>query len=601
MDNNIEHKKKIKGKKLKEIFIKLIKYMREYRLKLFISLLFGVLSTIFFVVNPRVLAKITNELFKGVNNALNGMPINIDIKYMINTSVILVLLYILNNACSYIQGFMMAKVSVELTYKLRSKMFEKINRLPVKYFDEISNGEILSRITNDIDTMTSMLSFIATQVITSILTIVGIIVMMYSINWLCASISLFAIVIIYVSIQAIIKYSQKYFEDQQRLIGDTNGYVEEICSQHSIMKSFNAEKKSQDSFKNIVNKLYVYSWKSSFFSSLLIPITFIIGNFNYLVVILISCIMAVKGKITVGDIQAFIQYVKSLHNPISLIADIAGTLQRVVAASERVFEFLDIEEEKEEVNTIKLPNYIEGYVEFKNVVFGYNNSQKIIKDISFKVKKGQKVAIVGVTGSGKTTLVKLLMRFYELDSGAIYIDGINIANMSKHDLRSIFSMVLQDTWMYSGTIADNIKYGKLDATNDELLNAAKLAYVDKFVSKFSTGYNIQISYDNSILSQGERQLITIARAIIANPYILILDEATSSVDTKTEKLIQKALDNLMKGKTSFIIAHRLSTIKNADVVVVMSHGEIVEMGSHNELMSITNGHYLNMYNSQFEF
>lgn len=588
-----------KVKNSKQVFVKLIKYISLYKCRLLLASIAGLTSIIISVITPRLISKIINEIYNGVITAINGSPISININYIISIILRLLILYLSGNFLLYLQGYIMANISVKLTFSLRQDMNRKINKLPISYFDKVPNGEILSHLTNDVETITSTLRYSITQVITAFVTIVGIIVMMYTINWICATVAITIVFLTYITIQFVAKKSQKFFKEERKFIGETNGYIEEIYSQHNIVKAFNAEESSVKTFENLNKKLYASSWKAAFFSALLTPIIFFIGNINYLVVIVTACILTINGKITVGDIQAFIHYVKNLNQPMGQMAGITSAFQRILAASERVFKFLEEEEEKPDTNIIALPKSIMGNIKFEDVTFGYKKDETIINKISFEVKAGQKVALVGTTGSGKTTIVKLLMRFYELDSGNIYIDDINITNFSKNDLRSIFSMVLQDAWMYSSTIADNIKYGNRNVDDKKIEQVAKLAYVDKFIKTLPQGYKTILNDEATNISQGEKQLITIARAMITDPQILILDEATSSVDIKTESLIQKAMDNLMKGRTSFIIAHRLSTVRNADVIFVMDHGTILESGSHEELIK-KEGHYYQMYNSQFE-
>ena len=593
-------KNKDKNKNTKEIFIKLIKYISIYRTRLILALIIGLVAISLNVIAPRLMARVIDEFYRAVVDSLGSTQINLNLQYVINTILTMMLLYLTGGVLMYMQGLIMADISVNLVYKLRKEMVQKISKLPISYFDKASKGDILSRLTNDVYMMTSMLSHAVTQTITAIIMVTGTIIMMYTINWICATVAFFVVPATYFSIQFVVKHTQKFFKGQQKSLGDVNGYIEEVFSQNSIVKYFNAEEQSEKNFEKINDELYKYSWKSSFFSCLSLPIVFCLTDVNYLLVVATASVLTLYGAITVGDIQSFVSYVKNLKNPLSQISNITFVVQRIVASSERVFEFLDAEEEHqdEKINN-KMPKTIKGDITFKNVCFGYNTKENIIKNISFSVKAGQKAAFVGATGSGKTTIVKLLMRFYEINSGNIYIDDVDISSVAKSDLRSVFSMVLQDSWLYSGSVADNIRYSKLNATAEEVEKVAKMAYVDNFIKTLPQGYKTPIEDGAVNISQGEKQLLTIARAMLANPQILILDEATSSVDIKTEGLIQKAMDNLMKERTSFIIAHRLSTIRNADIIFVIDDGKIVESGSHDDLMKI-NGLYSGMYNSQFQ-
>lgn len=590
----MDEKNNKKVKNAKQTLLKLVKYISVYKFRVLVALIAGVSSIIINVITPRLISKIINEIYNSVTKT-----ININIHYITNIIFELLGLYLLGVLLLYLQGYIIANISVKLTFTLRKNMDEKINKLPISYFDEVPNGEILARLTSDVERITSVLRYSVTEVVNAVVTIVGIIAMMYTINWICATVTVATVFFTYVIMQFIVKKSQRFFKEERKFIGKTNGYIEEIYSQHNIVKAFNAEKSALEVFEVLNDELYKSSWKASFFSALLTPIVFFMSNINYLIVVITACVLTVNGKISVGDIQAFIQYVKNLNQPMNQMANITSNFQGILAAAERVFDFLEEEEEKVETNTIDLPKSINGNIRFENVTFGYKKGETTINRISLEVKAGQKVALVGATGSGKTTLVKLLMRFYELNSGKIYIDGIDITKFSKNSLRSIFSMVLQDAWLYSGTIADNIKYGNINADDKQVEEVAKLAYVDNFIKTLPEGYKTVLNDEATNISQGEKQLITIARAMLVGPQILILDEATSSVDMNTESLIQKAMDNLMKGKTSFIIAHRLSTVKNADVIFVMSHGEILEHGSHQELIK-KGGYYCKMYNSQFE-
>ncbi len=574
--------------------MKIIKYISVYKYTLFFAILLGLFSIVITVSSPRLLAKIIDEFYRAITASMGTSGVNINLAYIKKIALLLILLYLLGSTLLYIQNYLISVISVKLTYKLKKEIVEKINRLPISYFDKVQNGDIMSRLTNDASTMTSMLSHTITNVFHSIVTIVGVIFMMYVINWVCATVAVIIVPIVYFSTRLIIKKSQRFFDLQQKLIGDINSHIEESYSQHNIIKAFNQEKQTIKNFDNINSKLYSAAWKSHFFSSLLTPIIFFLNKVNYLLVILVSSILTVKGQITIGDISSFIAYVKNLNEPLMKMAHITSELQKITAAAQRVFEFLEEEEEKPETNTMKPPKQIKGNIRFENVSFGYSKNEPVIKNVSFSIKAGQKAAFVGATGSGKSTIIKLLMRFYEIDSGNIYIDNVDIKNWSKKDLRSFFSIVLQDPWLYSGSIADNIKYSKSDATQQDIENAAKLAFVDSYINTLPHEYDTFLDSESNNISQGQKQLLTIARAIIADNLILILDEATSSVDIKTEQLIQKAIDNLMFKKTSVIIAHRLNTIKNADVIFVMSDGRIVESGSHEELIE-KDGFYADMY------
>lgn len=586
-------------KQNKKIIRKIIRYIGSYNYILAISLFLGLISTIINVYIPRLLAKIINAFSDGVIEVMNGQDININYYYIVKIVIIMLIMCIFGNLIQYFQNILMANISIKLTYKLREEMDKKISKLPISYFDKVSNGDVLSKLTNDVDTMTSMLTYVVTSTFTSIITIIGIIVIMYYVNWICATVVLTVVITSFFVMKLVVKRTQNFFKSQQNLIGEVNGYIDEIYSQHNIVRAFNNEKDSIKTFNDINEKLYLSSWKASFFSALLTPIMFFLGHINYMIVISLACVLTVKGMIRIGDISSFISYVKSLNQPVQQLANITSVFQSIVAAAERIFDFLEEPEEDEGKTEINLANNIKGDIRFENVSFGYKEDERVIKNISFSVKAGQKAAFVGATGSGKTTVIKLLMKFYDINDGKIYIDGIDINKISKHDLRNIFSMVLQDAWMFSGSIFDNIRYGNLEATDEEVKLAAKSTYVDHFIKTLPQGYETILNDEATNISQGEKQLITIARAMVTNPQVLILDEATSSVDIKTERYIQKAMDNLMEGRTSFIIAHRLSTIRNADIIFFMSGGEILESGSHDELMK-KNGYYANMYNSQYQ-
>ncbi len=587
-----------KAKDFKGTVKKLWGYLSKYKIALIIVLLFTIASTVFSVVGPKILGNATTELFNGVISKYTGGA-GINFTKIGKILLFLLALYICSAIFSYIQGIIMTNISQKLAYRLRKEVSKKINKLPMKFYDNKTHGEILSVITNDIDTLSQNLNIEATQVISSVATIIGILIMMFSIDWIMTLVALLTLPLSIVIIAFIMKKSQGYFKSQQDYLADVNGEVEEMFSNQSVIRVFNAENKMISKFEYDNNKLADVAWKSNFVSGLMHPIMNFVGNLGYVVIAILGSYFAIIGRITVGNIQSFIQYTKNFTNPIAQIAQISNMLQSMVAASERVFEFLDEEEEKEKNKKFIPTNKIEGSVDFKNVKFGYNQDKIIINDFSAKVKPGQKIAIVGPTGAGKTTIVKLLMRFYDLNSGEILVDGHNINDYRKEDIRGLFGMVLQDTWLFNGTIMENIRYGRLEATDDEVIEACKMAHVHHFIQTLPDGYNMMLNEETTNISGGQKQLLTIARAILADPKILILDEATSSVDTRTEILIQKAMDKLMEGRTSFIIAHRLSTIKNADLILVMDSGDIVEQGTHEELLK-KNGFYAKLYNSQFE-
>ena len=587
-----------KPKDFKGTFSKLLDYLRPYRLKLLIVMLFAVGSTVFTIVGPKILGKATTKIYEGLISQITGTGRGIDFQSILNTILLLLGLYIVSAIFSYIQGFIVTGVSQKVSYNLRKEISEKINRLPLKYFDSVSHGDVLSRVTNDVDTVSQTLNQSLSQIITSVTTLVGVLIMMLSISW---KMTIAAILILPVSmllVTNIIKKSQKYFKEQQKALGKVNGHIEEIYGGHNIMKAFNAEEEAVSQFKKINEELYDSAWKAQFLSGMMMPIMNFIGNLGYVAVSILGGWYASRGVIEVGDILSFIQYMRSFTHPISQVAQISNVIQSTVAAAERVFNFLEEKEEVKETNTPVKLEEVEGRVTFENVQFGYNEDKIIIKNFSADIKPGQKVAIVGPTGAGKTTIVKLIMRFYELNGGRILIDGHDIKEFTREDLRDNFGMVLQDTWLFSGTIMENIRYGRLDASDKEVIEAAKSAHVHRFIKTLPDGYNMMINEEANNISQGQKQLLTIARAILSDPKILILDEATSSVDTRTEILIQKAMENLMHGRTSFIIAHRLSTIKDADLILVMKDGDIVEQGTHKELLK-KNGFYAELYNSQF--
>ena len=589
----------VKPKDFKGTTKKLIKgYLSKYKIKLLIVFIFAVASTVFTIVGPKVLGNATTEIYNGIMSKISGGT-GINFEKLGQILLTVLSLYVISSICSFIQGYIMSGVSQNVAYKLRQDLSIKINKLPMKYFDKKTNGEVLSIITNDIDTLGMNLSQSVTQIITSICTIIGILIMMFSINWQMTLISLLILPISAVIVGIIAKKSQKYFKRQQDYLGHVNGQVEEIYGGLTVVKAFNGEEKAVDNFNKANIELEKSAWKSQFLSGLMHPLMNFLGNIGYVAVAITGGYFVIQGKIAVGDIQSFISYNKQFTQPIAQIAQISGQIQTMIAASERVFEFL---EEPEEIETSKGNiniGKLEGNVEFKNVKFGYDEDKIVINDFSAKVKEGQKIAIVGPTGAGKTTMVKLLMRFYDVNSGEILVDGHNIKDFERGQLRKMFGMVLQDTWLFAGTVKDNIKYGKEDATDDDVIQAAKAAHVHHFIKTLPNGYNSILNEESSNVSAGQKQLLTIARVILTDPKILILDEATSSIDTRTEIQIQKAMDNLMKGRTSFIIAHRLSTIKNADLILVINHGDIVEQGTHDELLA-KNGFYADLYNSQFE-
>jgi len=588
-----------KAKNFKDTTKKLISnYLSKYKLALIIVFIFAIGSTIFTIVGPKILGNATTEIFNGLVSKLSGGN-GIDFGKIAQILLTLLGLYIISALFSFIQGFTMTSVSQKLTYKIRNDIAMKINKLPMKYFDKKTHGEVLSIITNDIDTLSMNLNQSITQIITAICTLIGILVMMFSISWQMTIISLVALPISILIVKQIVGKSQKYFKKQQDYLGHVNGQVEEIYSGLNVVKVFNGEEKAEAEFKKANKELYQSGWKSQFLSGLMHPLMNFIGNLSYAAVAVVGGYLAIQGTITVGNIQSFIQYNKQFTQPISQIAQISGMLQAMVAAAERIFEFLEEPEEEETSKGTIDTSKLNGNVEFKNVHFGYDPEKTIINDFNATVKQGQKIAIVGPTGAGKTTMVKLLMRFYDVNSGEILVDGHNIKDFTRGELRKMFGMVLQDTWLFGGTVKDNIKYGKEDASDDEVIQAAKAAHVHHFIKTLPKGYNSILNEESSNVSAGQKQLLTIARVILTDPKILILDEATSSIDTRTEIQIQKAMDNLMKGRTSFIIAHRLSTIKNADLILVMNHGDIVEQGTHEELLA-KDGFYADLYNSQFE-
>ncbi len=587
-----------KAKDFKGTMKKLMAYMGSYKISILFVMLFAVGGTAFNIIGPKILGNATTEIFNGLVSRVSGGD-GIDFGKVGRILLSALSLYVVSAALSFIQGYIMTGISQKMTYRLRKEISEKINRMPVKYFDTMTHGEILSRITNDVDTLGQSLNQSATQVITSVTTIIGVLVMMLSISPLMTVIALLILPLSMCLISVIVKHSQRYFKDQQEYLGHINGQVEEVYSGHNIVKAFNKEEDIIKTFNDTNAVLYQSAWKSQFFSGMMMPIMQFVGNLGYVAVSILGGYLVIRNAIQVGDIQSFIQYVRQFTQPIQQVAQVANMLQSTAAASERVFEFLDEEEEEQTVADPVSTDNLEGRVEFDHVHFGYNPDHIIINDFNAKVEPGQKIAIVGPTGAGKTTMVKLLMRFYDVNSGSIKIDGHDLREFNRADLRSMFGMVLQDTWLFNGSIEENIRYGKLDATHEDVVEAAKAAYVHRFVQTLPGGYDMVLNEEASNVSQGQKQLLTIARAILADPKILILDEATSSVDTRTEVRIQKAMDNLMQGRTSFIIAHRLSTIRDADLILVMKDGDIIEQGSHEELLA-KNGFYAELYNSQFE-
>ena len=589
-----------KAKDFKGTLGKLFKYLKPYYVKLVIVLIFASASTVFAIVGPKILAKATDKLGEGIMAKVNGSG-GIDFEYIAYIIWILVGLYLLSAVFSYIQGFITSTISQKVAYDLRTSISTKMDRMPLSYFDRHTSGDILSRVTNDIDTIAQSLNQSMSQVITSSVMVVGIFIMMLTISPQMTLIAICVLPVSIILIGLVMKRSQKYFARQQQALGDVNGHIEEMYGGHNVVKAFNGEEASVKQFNEFNDSLYESAWKSQFFSGLMQPITMFIGNVGYVAVCLLGGVLAGGGNITIGDIQAFIQYVRQFNQPITQLAQTMNMLQSTAAAAERVFEFLG--EEELELETPKVGSQdvakINGSVTFADVKFGYLKNQTIINDFNLHVHAGQTVAIVGPTGAGKTTIIKLLMRFYELNSGSIYIDGIDIRDFGRKDLRSLFGIVLQDTWLFNGTIKENLMYGKLNASDQEVKEACKVAYADHFIQTLEDGYDTIINEESSNISQGQKQLLTIARAFLKDPKILILDEATSSVDTRTEVLIQRGMEKLMEGRTSFVIAHRLSTIRDADTIIVMKDGDIVELGNHDSLLS-KDGFYASLYRSQFE-
>ncbi len=589
-----------KAKDFKKAMGKLLSYLKPYRLSLVVVVIFAILSSIFSIVGPKILGNATTEIYSGIMGKILGTN-SAGINFIAIGKILLVLLvlYLLSAGFSYIQSYIVAGIVQKMSYSFRKQISEKMNRMPLKYFDKRSKGDVLSILTNDVGMISENLNQSLTQVITSIVTLIGVLIMMFSISWIM---TLIAIIILPVSgllMGSIVQKSQKYFTEQQKYLGKVNGEVEEIYGGHNVVKAFNGEDSAYESFEKLNKTLYSSAWKSQFLSGLMMPIMNFIGNFGYVLMSIVGGYLTILGAIQVGDILAFIQYIRSFTQPIAQLTQVANLMQTTAAACERVFEFLDEEEEVQVIENPVRDVNIKGDVAFKDVSFGYNEDKIIINDFTANIKAGQRVAIVGPTGAGKTTIVKLLMRFYDINKGSIMIDGHDIRDFNRNDLRDLFGMVLQETWLYNGSIMENIRYGKLTASDEDVIEAIKAAHANHFIEALPDGYNMELNEEASNISQGQKQLLTIARAILADPKILILDEATSSVDTRTEVLIQKAMDNLMKGRTSFIIAHRLSTIQDADLILVMKDGDIIEQGNHDELMA-KGGFYSSLYNSQFD-
>lgn len=587
-----------KARDFKGTLRKLVAYLAPYRRVIVLVFILAIGSTVFSIVGPKILGNATTELFNGILAKIAGTG---DVPFDVIGRILLTALglYALSAALSYGQGWLMTDVAINVTYKLRKEMMEKVNRMPFRYFDGTPHGEVLSLLTNDVDTINQTLNQSLTQIITSLVTVVGILVMMLTISWQMTLVALTIVPVSMFIVMVIVRQSQRFFKEQQDYLGHVNGHVEEMFGGHLIVKAFNGEDKSIDKFDGYNKTLYGSAWKSQFFSSIMMPVMRLVGNLGYVAVVVLGGWLTIRKAIEIGDIQAFIQYINSFTQPITQLANISNVLQSTVAAAERVFEFLEKPEETPETDSPASLARVEGHVEFRGVHFGYEANQPVIKGFSSEIKPGQKIAIVGPTGAGKTTIVKLLMRFYDVDSGAILIDGHDVRQVTRADLRAMFGMVLQDTWLFNGTILDNIRYGREDATEEEVIAAAQAAHVDHFIHTLPDGYHSVLNEEVTNISQGQKQLLTIARAFLADSPMLILDEATSSVDTHTEILIQKAMEKLMRGRTSFIIAHRLSTIQNADMILVMRDGNIVEQGTHDELLA-KGGFYADLYNSQFE-
>lgn len=587
-----------KAKNFKGTIRRLLAFMGSYRISLVVIFLFAIASTLFNVAGPKILGRATTSLYQGVLAAYSGTG-GIDFTAIARILLLALALYGASSFFSAFMGWKMARISTDISYRFRREISEKINRIPQGFYDKTTHGEVLSRITNDVDTINQTLSQSLTQMITSLVTVAGILVMMLSINRLMTLTAMLIIPASMALVQVIVKHSQKHFKEQQAVLGNLNGHIEEMYAGHTVMKAFNGEEKSIETFEALNGRLYNSAWKSQFLSGLMMPLMRFVGNLGYVAVTILGSWMVAVNRISLGDVQAFIQYVRNFTHPIMAIANISNVLQQTAAAAERVFEFLDEPEESADPPEIFRLDSLDGHVEFRDVRFGYHPENPVIHNFSASARPGQKIAIVGPTGAGKTTMVKLLMRFYDVDSGAILVDGRDIRGFSRAGLRSHFAMVLQDTWLYNSSIMENIRYGRADASDEEVYRAARAAHADHFIHTLPEGYQMEINEELTNISQGQKQLLTIARAILADPRILILDEATSSVDTRTEILIQKAMDNLMQNRTSFVIAHRLSTIRNADLILVMNEGDIVEQGTHEELMN-RSGFYADLYASQFE-
>lgn len=592
----------MKGDKAQDFMgtmVKLVRYLGSYKLPVLVAILFSVVSTVFVILGPKILGNATTTLFEGVMGQITGSGAGIDFGAIGRILLTVLALYLASSLFSFIQGWIMSGISVDITYRFRKDISSKVNRLPFSYFDRVSQGEVLAHLTNDVDMINQTLNQSLSQIITSTVTVVGVLVMMLTINWEMTLVALLIVPLSMLIITIVVRQSQKYFTEQQEYLGHINGHVEEMFGGHRVMKAFNGEAKSIEQFDGLNNTLYSAAWKSQFLSGLMFPVMNFVGNLGYVGIAILGGYLAVQRAITVGDIQAFLQYVRSFTQPIMQIANISNVLQQTAAAAERIFVFLAEDEEVPEADVPAQLDHVQGHVVFDHVHFGYEEDKPVIKDFSIDVQPGQRIALVGPTGAGKTTLVKLLMRFYDVNSGAILVDGHNIKDFRREDLRCMFGMVLQDTWLYNDTIMENIRYGRPSATDEEVIAAAKAARVDHFVRTLPEGYHLVLNEEVTNISQGQKQLLTIARAFVANPEMLILDEATSSVDTRTEVLIQEAMEALMKGRTSFIIAHRLSTIRNADWILAINEGDIVEQGKHEELLR-RNGYYAELYNSQFE-
>jgi ABC transporter transmembrane region len=600
--NNRPDKRSKMDKKKEVSFTKIMKRLLDYasgdKLNVLIVLIFSIVSTIFAIIGPKIMGNATTEIFNGLISKIRDGGQGIDFSKLLKIIFVLTILYIISTVFSYAQSYIMSGVAQRISYRLRQEISQKINRLPMEYFDKNSKGDIISRVTNDVDTLSQTMNQSLMQVVTSVITVVGVFIMMLYINLMMTIAALIVMPLTMLVLSIIIRKSQVFFKQQQKYLGDINGKIEETFSGQNIVRGYNGERFEINEFDAINRKLYDTGWKSQFLSSIMMPIMNFVGNLGYVIVSILGGYMAINGRISVGDIQAFIQYMRMFTQPLNQLAQIMNLLQSTAAAADRIFEFLD-EEEIDLSDRLPLEGPVQGNINFDHVRFGYNSDNIIIKDFSLDIKAGQKVAIVGPTGAGKTTIVKLLMRFYKLNSGKISIDGIDIESLDLESYRKNFAMVLQDTWLFSGTIMENLKYGRLDATDEEVYKAAKAAHVDRFIMTQKQGYDTILTEDSKNISQGQKQLLTIARAILSDPKILILDEATSSVDTRTEVLIQRAMDNLIKDRTCFIIAHRLSTIRNADLILVLNEGDIVEQGSHDELLAM-DGFYSNLYRSQYE-